>query len=132
MDQEKAREIAKMALSSKVDGADPEWKCPERCFFYTMRDIYRKFQGGQITKETGETLKKAAEVQYARDQDEYFWHTKVLNHNAAMWKEIELAATRYRNDPSTENADRFMAAVYGVGGKKPAASVTDVKVNKAS
>lgn len=36
-----------------------------------------------------------------------------------MWKNIELAASEYRKNPSIEAADKLLKAIYGVERKKP-------------
>lgn len=92
--------------------------CPERCLFYTLKDLYALHRENRLTKAEGEKRKQEALTQYRKDCDDYAEIKKILRYHSALWKGIELAATKYSKEPSIENADAFMEAVYGVKRKQ--------------
>ena len=96
--------------------------CPERCLFYSLRDIYSENKAGHITKDEGKKRKQEAIGQYQRDCTEFFRGKHILEHHARMWAAIELAGNNYRKEPTIEHADAFITAVYGVGRKQEKAS----------
>ena len=108
-------EISKFAASGKnIAGMS----CPERCLFLSLKEIYRDFKEGKITREDGEARKRRAVEQYEVDlqenvksRDIYLWHTE-------FWRNIEEASGNYARNPSIESADAFFKAVYGAGRKK--------------
>lgn len=85
----------------------------ERCLFLLLKDLYRSFKDGDITKAEGDRLKKKAMTQFAADLADVEFSGKLLRHNAEMWKKIESAAAKYKHDKTIANADAFIAAVYG-------------------
>ena len=64
--------------------------------------------------DQGEKEKRMAVKQYELDNGALIGAEKILQRNANMWAEIELAASAYMMDRTIENADRFIDAVYGV------------------
>ena len=105
-------EISKLAYMG--DKPDEPMNCAERCLWYAMRDIYRGFQAGSITKEQGDAEKRKAFKQYDLDIGDLLQAKAILARNASMWAEIEIASIAYGMDRTVENADAFMRAVYGV------------------
>lgn len=108
----KASSICKAAAQGQLP--DASWTCPERCFYYTMKDMYNRFRNKEITKEDGEKLRSAAERQLVIDTQDYEFSQKVLRHNAEMWKNIQLASLTYNQEKTVENADAFVRAVYSM------------------
>lgn len=90
----------------------------ERCLYYELREIYAAHRDGKITRAQGEQRKREAIGRFRKEGDKIKWASKYLQLNAEMWKEIELAGSKYRNDPSIENADEFVEAVYRVKRKR--------------
>ena len=90
----------------------------ESCLYYELRDIYTAHREGRITRIQGEQRKKEAIGRFREEGDKIKWSLKYLQFNVKMWKDIELAGSKYRNDPSIENADEFMEAVYRVKRKR--------------
>lgn len=88
--------------------------CPERCLWYALRDVYRRFQNGEITQDKGDAEKRRAVRQYELDAGVLHSANRIIERNANMWTEIELAAMAYGRDRTVENADAFFRAVYGV------------------
>ena len=91
---------------------DIQMTCPERCLWYTLRDVYRAYRAGDITKAAGEQKKRAAMKQYDIDCGVVDSALKIVLHDAKMWKAIEIAHIAYNADRTLENADRFIEAVY--------------------
>ena len=113
-------EISKCAAGGILPEAPMD--CPERCLFYSLRDIYSENKAGHITKDEGKKRKQEAIGQYQRDCTEFFRGKHILEHHARMWAAIELAGNNYRKEPTIEHADAFITAVYGVGRKQEKAS----------
>ena len=110
--------ISKFAYMDQMP--ETEMTCPERCLWYALRDVYRRYHAGEITKGRAAMDKLAALRQYDLDAGKLLEADRVLTRNATMWMEIELAANMYRMDRTLENADTFVGAVYGVKLKSPA------------
>lgn len=105
-------EILKAA--AKGVAPDEELQCPERCLFYAMQDLYRRYRDGLIAKSDGEALKADILQQYKRDRSNYDLKNALIKNQATLWSKIELSASRYAKDPTIEHADAFMESVYGV------------------
>ena len=88
--------------------------CPDRCLWFSLRDIYRQYRSGEISKEEGEKRKNRALRQHEHDSGCLTSAERILKNNARMWMEIELSGSAYALDRTLENADRFINAVYGV------------------
>ena len=104
--------ISKLAFVN--DLPDTEMTCPERCLWYTLRDVYRRFAAGDLTKAQGDEEKKRAFKQFTVDSQRLELADRIIQRNAEMWSEIELAASMFALDRTLENADAFIRAVYGV------------------
>ena len=108
-------EISKYAFMN--DLPDKPMTCPERCLWYALRDVYRRFSAGDITKEKGDAEKNRALRQFDQDKSKLDLAEKIIQRDASMWMEIELSASMYNLDRTLDNADAFVAAVYGVKAK---------------
>jgi len=83
--------------------------------WYKLRDVYRDFKAGRISKEQGEDRKRSI-FRYRQQQvDDYQARLRLSKHFADFWRKIEEAATLYNKDPTIEHADKFVEAVYGAG-----------------
>ena len=109
-------DISKYAYLNEMP--DKEMTCPERCLWYALRDVYRRFQSGDIKKEQSIQEKNRALKQFELDSGVLNSAKKIVAHNASMWAEIELAGSLYSMDRTLENADAFLNAVYGVRMKR--------------
>ena len=105
------------------DLPDEEMTCPERCLWYALRDVYRKFAAGDLTKEQGDEEKRKAVKQFNADSQKLDLAEQILRRDSEMWREIETACRAFRLDRSLENADAFVSAVYGVKMKKEGTGV---------
>ena len=108
-----AEEITKLAAKGRLP--EETLPCPERCLFYAMRDLYRQNKCGEISIEDGKNLKQKALNQFRRDCAQFNYAKTIFAFHASMWKEIELAGSRYMKEPTIEHADEFVRAVYGAG-----------------
>ena len=86
---------------------------PEKLLWYELRDIYRGFKSGTVTKDEGKTRKSAAISGYNRNNKDIEQTSRIIQKNAGMWMRIEEAARAYKQNKTIENADAFMEAVYG-------------------
>ena len=117
-------EISKYAFVE--DLPDREMNCAERCLWYALRDVYRRFQSGSITKAQGDAEKNKAVKQYELDSAILNGAARIIEQSANMWTEIELASIMYNMDRTLENADAFVRAVYGVKRKEEGGSTGTV------
>lgn len=104
-------EISRYASSGVMP--DKEMNCAERCFFYGMRDLYAKHKENRITRAMGEQEKEKLLKVFKKDSEELEFSKKFLRYQADFWKRIEEAGEKYGTEPTIENADAFMKAVYG-------------------
>ena len=111
----KIEEISKYASNGHLP--DSPMDCAERCLFYGLRDLYAKHKEGRITRAMGEQEKEELIKQFKKDSDELNFSKACMRNHAMLWDRIEEAGTRYGKDPTIENADAFLKAVYGVGRK---------------
>lgn len=110
-------DISKYAYMNELP--DASLSCPERCLWYALRDVYRRFQSGDLTKVQSIAEKTKAIRQFELDCKVLHLADRIVTRNAAMWAEIELAGSMYRLDRTLENADAFINAVYNVKMKHP-------------
>ena len=87
---------------------------PEKLLWYELRDIYRGFKSGTVTKDEGQSKKNQAIGNYNRNSKDLEQTAKIIKANAGMWTLIEQTAKAYKDNKTIENADAFMDAVYGV------------------
>lgn len=109
-------EIARAASKGRMP--DEPMTCPERCYFYAMRDIYRQFHDGSITRQDGEKSKQKALRQLQEDEAVFYQGKEIQRLHGEMWGKIEASGSLYRKEPTIEHADAFLEAVYGCGRKK--------------
>lgn len=109
-------EINKIATTAK-DPPD-ELNGVERGLFWEFKELYRRFDNGEISREQGSRLKKEAMARFREENEKLKKATEIWENHARMWKEIEGAGSKYRLEPTIENADAFLKAVYGVGRKE--------------
>lgn len=92
----------------------------EWLYWYTCRDIYADLRSGACDEETCQERKAAANVQYDKTKRETEELSDGIRRVAALWKNIEQAATEYhkaRNDGERiDAADKMMNVVYGLLG----------------
>ena len=105
-------EIARFALNETVSNV--AMNLSEKILWFNMRDIYRDFRSGKITKAQGEIRKKEAIKEYEQNENERRFTEKYMDSMASMWIRIENAAITYTFDKTIEHADAFKEAVYGV------------------
>lgn len=103
-------EINKLAF---VGGSIPDGlNCAERCLYLTLKELYRQFKAGDISKDSGEKQKNEAMRRYAQDVEALAFADKIIRNHANMWKAIEYTASVYRREKTIAAADAFIEAVY--------------------
>ena len=90
----------------------------ERAFYGELFILYGKFKKGILTQEEGNREKQKAVYQYGLDCRKREQAFAMQKRQLDFWQNIERAANAYRREPSIENADRLLEAVYGVGRKE--------------
>lgn len=109
MDKEK---IAVMAAKDSLPSE--KLSLAEWLLFYRLRDLYRDFRTGKVTKSGGEKRKGEITRQFEIDCQNELFVERCAAKNGELYKSIESAATAYRENKTLENADKFVEAVYGV------------------
>lgn len=104
----------KMAAFNWRDVPPQDLDLPERCLWYALANLYRRFRDGEISKIMGETMTQKLVSTYHRDKTRYDTQRASIQAQANMWQCIEMAANRYGLERTTEAADAFVEAVYGV------------------
>ena len=112
-------EIIRLAASSVNRPVDQELldslPMSRRAFLFSLMNTYTLYRRGFIGREEGERLKANAISLFDLDVRAEESYKNYLQHMAKMWKAIEKTSSAYRKNPSIENADAFLEAVYGVG-----------------
>ena len=105
---------------SAANGIFPDGKMDiaDRCLFFEVKDVYRRYKDGEISREDGERLKKEAVKRYREEKKKIEYVDRTYKFHSRMWVEVEGAANNYMTNPSIENADVFVRAVYGAGRKE--------------
>lgn len=114
-------QIAKCALVGSLP-EDAELDIIDEWLYYKLAEIYKKFQAGRIGQEEGQARKRTVLDRYDKARTDTAFKDRLIRHQSVMWREIESAGTAYSKDPTIENADKFLKAVYGVGRHVDAAS----------
>lgn len=83
--------------------------------WYKLRDVYRDFKAGRISKDLGEQRKRSIFQSRQNEIDFINGHWRMEKHVADLWKGIEEAGHAYMKEPTIEHADKFVEAVYGAG-----------------
>lgn len=105
-------ELSRAALTERY----PESNMPyDWLAWYKLRDVYRDFKAGKISKDEGEVRKRNIFTDRQKEINDHEARYRLDRHFADFWRKIEEAGTTYRKDPTIDNADRFMVAVYGAG-----------------
>ena len=105
-------QIAKLASQNIVPSE--KLSLAETLLWYRLRDLYRTFAAGSISKEKAAAEQQKIVKQYNRDNETQGFYETYVAKSAKMWRNIEGAATEYRKNKTIENADKFVEAVYGV------------------
>ena len=89
-----------------------ELTMPEELLWYRLRDIYAKHRSGLINAQSGAILKHEAVAQYDMDKKTVQSAERIVAWHGKWWKEIEIAAKMYTDNPCVQTADVFFSAVY--------------------
>ena len=97
-------------------GADmPEGlRLAEIWLFQAMRNLYREFQRGKISQEAG----KRERVQLMNSYRTASSMQSIWAESLERKKDAESAVNKYRRNPTIENADKAINALYGGVGRK--------------
>ena len=104
------------ALAAQDEKPDADMTTVDWLLWYMLRDVYRDFKHGHITKEQGAERKRQALDIWERQTDRYHADRDLINRVVQLWKTVEAAASTYRKDRTLENADKVMEAIYGMRG----------------
>lgn len=105
-------QISKLAAQDIVPAEKLSFS--ETLLWYRLRDLYRNFSQGSISKDNATAEKQKIVKQYNTDKQTEEATERYIEHSAKLWRNIESAATEYSNNKTIENANKFVEAVYGV------------------
>lgn len=105
-------EISKLAAQNIAPSE--KLSLAETLLWYRLRDLYRNFSQGSISKENAAEEKKKVLKQYNADKQAQESAERYIAYHAKLWQSIEVAHMAYRQNKTIENADKFIEAVYGV------------------
>ena len=91
----------------------------EWLLFYGLRDLYRGYRGGLLTRAFAAKAKTQMLLEFRSNSVKLHEVDELGRHYAKMYRNIESAAADFTHDRTVENAEAFFRAVYGVGLKKP-------------
>jgi len=83
--------------------------------WYKLRDVYRDFKAGKISKKQGEDAKKNIFQSRQKEINEKESSQAASLRFGQFWAKVEDAGRAYMKDPTIEHADDFVRTVYGVG-----------------
>ena len=106
-------DIVKYAARDVLPDRMDVWSDTTQLLYYRLRDMYRAFKSGTITKQQGETQKAQIIRQTERADRDINDLLSQVRHHAELWKRIEHTGTMYAQNRTLDNADRFFEAVYG-------------------
>ena len=89
-----------------------ELTMPEELLWYRLRDIYAKHRSGLISAQSGANLKREAVAQYDMDKKTMQSAERIVAWHGKWWREIEIAAKMYTDNPCVQTSDVFFSAVY--------------------
>ena len=102
-------------LIAADQGAEPVGLDPaERLLWCRMREVYRAFRAGEISKGIGQDCKTAALAEYRQASNRLRQGTEAQRRMAWIWQELERYSSAYRKERSLDTADALMQAVYGL------------------
>ena len=79
--------------------------------FYCLKELYKNFNGGTVTKEeAAETKERIYRTYVTQRSEEEFLERKALD----LQERIRSASEAYKHDRTIENADKLYAAFYNV------------------
>lgn len=99
-----------------IDETDPdelELDPPDRLLFFELREIYRRFRTGELSKEVCAIKKRLAVDRWDALVRKLADADKVQMEQAKFWQRVEHAATVYaKSENRTPEGDDFYEAVY--------------------
>ena len=120
-------EVSRLAINGfQIPDSEPY---EDRCLWYELTDIYRKYRQGQYNQEDGQTAKSQAVRRYQLAVSQGQLSKEILERNGKLYRDIESAATECRKNPCKDTALRLLDAIYGSGTSEGAISLT-VKNNQ--
>ena len=93
----------------------PRWApVEERAFYNRLRLLYMMFRDGILSAADGKQFKTQALLQFRQDVANRENNKKDSSRLPAFWKRVELAANKYCTEPTIDNADALIYAIYKV------------------
>lgn len=83
--------------------------------YQALRNMHRQYSAGRLSREAAAREKRLLLAEYRKRMDQAKFEARLIRSSSDLWKGIETAVYRYRENPSLEAADRIIDAVYRVG-----------------
>lgn len=104
-----ADEIKNLAV--KLQPMPEGLNAAEQLYFATMRTLAADYRAKRMSAEQA----KIEGLQARREFERNAFNIKLWKHTAQLWKNIEMAATRFTKEHTLDAADEFFRTVYGLG-----------------
>ncbi len=102
-------------LTVAAAGAEPTGlDLAGKLLFCRMRESYRAYRAGEISKAEGAENRIRAMAEYRETQTKLAQGDLAWKRLSEIWTVMGEAASAYRKNPSLETADQVMAVVYGL------------------
>lgn len=102
-------------LLAAANGIEPpELDAAEALLFCRMRESYRAFRAGEISRAAGEEAKKKAVAEYRVNSTKLEQGRAAQHRMAQLWADLERYSSAYRKEKSLDTADQLMEKVYGL------------------
>lgn len=102
-------------LLAAANGVEPpDLNCADALLFCRMRESYRAYRDGEISRAAGEEAKKKAMAEYRANSNHLEQGRAAQYRMARLWAELERHSSAYRKEKSLDTADKLMEAVYGL------------------
>lgn len=83
--------------------------------FQGLAFLYSRYRAGIISKEAASAEKKLIVMRCVEAKRAAAFGEKCSQHAVKLWRNVEQAANAYQTDRTLENADKLIAAIYGIG-----------------
>lgn len=92
-----------------------ELRLHEQAAYQAMRHLYAVYQQGGISREAAAREKRLIYAAFEKERMAFENSREAFRVHAELWKNIEAAGNRFGRERTIENAEAFVAAVYGCG-----------------
>ena len=103
-------------MLAAFNGSYPEeiqMRMPEELLYYEACEIAREFRTGAINTATATLRKNEVFKKYRKNSTEYENGKDAQTRIGQLYKDIEMAANRYRKERTDESGNALLESIYG-------------------